>query len=268
MRVERNLSILGNLRLVGVMADPVAQVRTPQLMSELFADRGINALCIPLHVPGSELGPALAALRSLRNFNGVVLTIPHKQNGSQYCDRISDRVRWSGSVNCIRLRPDGTLEGETFDGCGFVAGLRDQDIRIKGKRVLLAGAGGAAASIAAELAREGVATLHIQNRDVSRAKTLGELVSTHFPATSVSSGPVFADAFDLVVNATSVGLNPDDPSPIAATKLSSATVVAEALVSPVPTRLERAAKSVGAQYIGGIAMLQGQLDLIADFLSG
>ncbi|APZ50474.1 shikimate dehydrogenase family protein [Salipiger abyssi] len=261
------LSIPGSARLIGVMADPVAQVRTPQLLSEAFAEASVEALCLPMHVPAGNLGAALDAARSIRNISGFVLTIPHKEQGVAFCDAVSERVTLSGSVNAVRVQPDGSLLGETFDGRGFVGGLKQAGYAIAGKRVLLVGAGGAAASIAAELLTEGISELHLLNRTPERAERLAARLAPAFPDRRIGLAGAEAAPVDLVVNATSVGLRGDDPMPLTADRLAGADMVAEALVPPQQTALGRAAQEAGIAYLDGRAMLQGQLGLLRDFFS-
>lgn len=260
-------SIPGTMRLVGVAADPVAQVRTPQLLSEAFAEASVEAFCMPMHVPAEALGAALGSARAIANVAGFVLTIPHKEQGVAHCDTVSDRVTLSGSVNAIRVQPDGSLLGETFDGRGFVAGLRKGGHTMAGKRVLLVGAGGAAASIAAELLKEGITELHLLNRTPERAQRLADRLSPAFSGCSIGLAGTSPERVDLVVNATSVGLRADDPMPLAEDRLKGADLIAEALVPPHLTALGRAAQDADIAYLDGRAMLLGQLDLLREFFS-
>jgi shikimate dehydrogenase len=262
-----SLSITGSMRLVGVLADPVAQVRTPQLLSEALAEVSQDVLCVPMHVSTATLGSALDATRSIKNVFGFVLTIPHKEQGVRFCDSVSDRVKLSGSVNAIRVEPDGRLLGDTFDGRGFVGGLRLAGYPVSGKRVLLVGAGGAAASIAVELMKEGISEMHLFNRTPERAERLAARLRPAFPDCRIGLAGAAPGPVDLVVNATSVGLRGDDPMPLNTERLAGAEMIAEALVPAQQTALGRAAHNAGVPYLDGRAMLQGQLGLLRDFFS-
>ncbi|MDK3019742.1 shikimate dehydrogenase family protein [Pseudodonghicola flavimaris] len=264
---DTSLSVPGTARLVGVMADPVAQARTPQLLSEAFAEAAVESLCVPMHVVAEKLGAALGAARTVSNVAGFVLTIPHKEQGVGFCDAVSDRVTLAGSVNAIRVEPDGSLLGETFDGRGFVGGLEQAGYAVAGKRVLLVGAGGAAASIAAELLKEGISELFLLNRTPTRAEHLAERLRPAFPDCRIGLAGEPPAPVDLVVNATSVGLRDDDPMPLSAERLDGAEMIAEALVPARQTALGRAAQDAGIAYLDGRAMLQGQLGLLRDFFS-
>ena len=146
-----------------IAADPIAHVKTPQRLNALLRERGVDGVMVPFHVSPDGLPALFAGLRGLRNLGGLVVTVPHKEQAAVLCDEITPAARLIGAVNAIRLR-DGKLAGGNFDGLGFVAGLRAQGHEPAGRRVYLAGLGGAGKAIACALAEAGPARLDLYNR--------------------------------------------------------------------------------------------------------
>lgn len=260
------MTISGRTRLYGILADPIAQVRTPQAFNALCAARGFDAVLVPFQVAPDDLATAVAGLRWLRSLGGLVVTVPHKRAMAALCDRLEPMGRLVGAVNAVRREADGSLLGENFDGRGFVAGLRAQGREPRGRRALLLGAGGAGAAIAFALAEAGVAELAIANRSAARGEALAAAVAAAFPGVAVRSAAAEGEGFDLLVNATSLGLRPEDPLPLPADSIPADALVAEVVMQPEVTALLRAAAARGAATHGGLHMLHGQLQAIAAFL--
>lgn len=256
------MQISGTTRLVGLLADPIAQVRTPQAFNALFAERGLDADTVGLHVAPAGLAEAWRGLARLGNLSGFVVSIPHKLDAARLCDALGPRARLAGTVNAVRREPDGRLIGETFDGVGFVAGLRAEGFDPAGARVLLLGAGGAAASIAFALAEAGAGAIEIVNRSPAKANDLAARLAAAFPRLDASAAATGRPGAGLIVNATSLGLSPQDGLPLDAGLIGAGACVAEALIAPAPSALARAAAARGARHIDGRPMLNGQLMLL------
>jgi shikimate 5-dehydrogenase len=136
------LEIDGTTRIFGIIADPIAQVKTPQAINRLAAEHGGAAVMVPLHVAADGLAAAFAGLRTVKNLGGVVVTVPHKTAALALCDAVSSRARQVDAINAVRREPDGRLVGDMFDGLGFVAGLERAGISVGGLHIYVAGAGG------------------------------------------------------------------------------------------------------------------------------
>jgi shikimate dehydrogenase len=258
--------ITGKTRLFGITADPIEHVRAPQVFNPVFAERGFDAVLVPFHVAPDGLEALMDGFRRIRNLGGFVVTVPHKLRTAELCDEVGPAGRLIGSVNAVRRDPDGRLIGEMFDGKGFVAGLEQAGYDLRGRDVLLAGAGGAGRAIAFAVAEAGARRLTIANRTASRAEELARAVLRATPGVEVLAGPADPAGHDLVINATSLGLKPNDPLPIDAGRLEPATAVAEIIMEPETTALLVAAQERGCPIFYGRPMLACQVDLIADFI--
>jgi shikimate dehydrogenase len=266
MREITMREITGHTRVFAILADPIAQVKAPQGLNRIMAARGVDGVMVPLQVAPAGLPALLAGLRAVDSFGGCIVTMPHKTAVVPLLDRVSDAARLVGAVNVVRREPDGSLVGEILDGAGFVAGLRHAGHEPRGRRAYLAGAGGAANAIAFALAEAGIARLTIHNRTPARIQDLfGRLRRLH-PDLVLASGGADPGGHDLVVNATSLGLRPDDPLPLDPEGLGPDQLVAEIIMEPAETALLRAAAARGCRTHPGLPMLASQLDLMADFM--
>jgi shikimate dehydrogenase len=257
--------IRGTTLLYPVLGSPIAQVKAPMLYNALFARSGLDAAVVPVEVAPEDLPRTLEALFRARNIPGVFVTIPHKSATADLVDDCSDAVRIAGACNAVVRRRDGSLYGDLFDGIGFVRAAGKHGFRVAGARCLVVGAGGAGAAIAAALgaARAGAVRLHDTRRE--HAAALAARLQGHCPATVFDAGAADAAGFDLVVNATPLGMEADDPLPIDVTRLSPATTVAEIVMKREITPLLAAARALGCATILGREMLEEQMPLYLEF---
>ena len=259
--------ITGHTKIMLLMADPVSHVVGTEAITAFMRAAGHDFLCVPVHVGAQDLPVAVDAMRRFRNCVGSGITIPHKIPVLSLLDEVTARARMIGSVNYVRRDPDGKLTGDNVDGSGFVAGATKAGVRLEGLRVLLLGAGGAGRSLAFALAGARVAELVVSNRDHEKARKLVKLVSTAHPALSVRTGDADAKGFDLVVNATSLGMaGMDGPDPLDLSTLSAGMIVADIVMTPERTRLLQAAETKGCRLLFGRQMMDGQLALAREFL--
>jgi shikimate dehydrogenase len=266
--VELSVPIDGATLLTAIIADPVAQARTPRLLNSALARRGVNAALVPMHVPAGDLRAAIEGLRVSRNFAGAVISMPHKRTIVALLDELTREASDVGACNVIRRQPNGALLGTMLDGHGFVTGLRQAGIAVDGRRVLLIGAGGAAAGIAFALAANGIATLAIHNRTADAATILAARLARSFPAVEVRCDVGDSTGHDLVVNATSLGMRSDDALPIDVARLDANAVAAEAVLAPDETQFLVAAAARGLRTHRGRHMLEAQIEPMIDFMLG
>lgn len=258
--------ITGTTRLMGILADPILQVKTPQRMNELLQRLGYDGILVPMHTRAENLTEVVAGLRKLENLAGVIVTVPHKTAVLALCDDASPATRLIGAANVVRRDPDGRLTATMLDGEGFVRGLMQAGVSLEGKTAYLAGAGGAANAIAFSLLAGGVARLTIGNRTAARAQDVQQRVAQLYPDADVRVGTNDPSGHDLVINATSLGMADGDPLPLDVTRLQPDQLVCEIIMQPADTALLQAAQARGCRIHYGAPMLACQIELMAEFL--
>lgn len=252
----------GSSLLLPIVGHPIAQAKSPEVWSAMFRLHAINAVCVPVHVRPDHLAGFFQAARELENLCGVIVTIPHKVAALDLVDALSERSRLAQSVNFVAFGADGRWLGDTIDGTGFVANLRTGGDDPRGMRTLLVGSGGVGTAIAFALADAGVRELVLYDVDERRASH----VATRLRAAGQAAitGEPDPAGFDLVVNATPVGMREGDPLPIDVERIAPGTVVADVIVEP--TRLTRLAEARGCRVHVGSGMMNHQLAPMAEHL--
>jgi len=258
--------ITGTTRLYAIIGDPIGHVRTPMAFNDYFAARNIDAVCLPIHIGRDDLPRGWAGLHAILNLDGFIVTAPHKQESARLCDALEGDGVYTQVVNAVRREPDGRFVGTLLDGRGFVSGMTSHGHDVKGRRFYIAGAGGAGTALAYALAGDGAAAITIHNRTRSKAESLVAGVKKAFPACDVQLGTANAAGHDVVVNATSLGLKPDDPLSFDLASVDPTALVAEVVMKPEMTPLLIAAEKRGHTIHFGTHMLNGQLELMMQFL--
>jgi shikimate dehydrogenase len=258
--------ITGTTRLYAIIGDPIAHVRTPMAFNDYFSARNIDAVCLPVQIGRDDLPRGWAGLKSMVNLDGFIVTAPHKAEAARLCDKLEGDGVHTKVVNVVRRGPDGSFSGTLLDGRGFVSGLIKQGHQVKGRRLYMAGAGGAGTALAYALADAGAAALTIHNRTRSRAEKLVTDVGAAYPDIEVRVGTADASRHDIVVNATSLGLKPDDGHAFNLASADPSALVAEVVMKPDMTPLLIAAEKRGYAIHFGIHMLNSQLELMIQYL--
>lgn len=254
--------ITGTTSIIALLADPIDHVRAQVALNDRLGAAGVDAVVVPLHVPADGLRATVEAMRRADNVVGLLVTIPHKQAIAALCDELGPNATVVGSANAVRVG-DGRAVGEVFDGVGLVAAAAANGLRPRGKRVLVAGIGGAGSAVAAAVANDDPAELVLANRTASKAEALAATLAAHCPT---RVGPASAAGHDLIINCTSLGLDPDDPLPIDLLGLSPGAGVIDIIANPEWTELRRRADAAGHPTMGGAPMIDHQLGAIVDFL--
>jgi len=257
----------GATRVHFIVGDPIAQVKSPANVTRAYHERGLNAFVMPAHVTPADLAAWFAGVSLARNVDGIIATVPHKFACHDLCATTSDRAGFLRTVNTMRRNPDGTWHGDMFDGLGFVAAMNDNGCNPTGKKALLVGAGGAGSAIAHALVTAGVSELAIYDEDATRRETLVQRLAGlgKCPVASGSSDP---SGFDIVLNATPVGMKESDPLPLQVAKLNSAMFVGCVITQPAVTPLIATARAKGCLTMTGAHMFGRVSDLMIDFLVG
>jgi shikimate dehydrogenase len=180
-------------------------------------------------------------------------------------DEVSPAVRVAGACNAVRRGKDGRLQGDMFDGEGFVRGLANKGLVLRGARALVVGSGGVGCAIAASLAAAGVGALALFDVNTAPAEALAQRLRAHYPLIAVSTGSRDPAGCDLVVNATPLGMNPGDPLPIDIERLESRTFVGEVVMKTEMTAFLRAAQERGCRIQVGTDMLFEMIPAYLEF---
>lgn len=259
--------ITGRTKFIALIGDPLTHARSPELVNALLIKEGIygDVIFIPFAVEASGLSAVILALKQLENFIGAIITMPHKQAIVQLLDKVSSLGQAIGAVNVIRREKDGTLIGDNFDGEGFVAGLLQAGHQIADQKFLLIGAGGAAAAIACSLALHGAGLIDFQNRTPVKAQHIVERIKSIKPQFNTAS---FASIphYDILINATSLGMKSEDGLPVSEDWIDRADVIAEVVVTSDLTPLLKLARDKGKATHLGLPMLTSQLALFLKFV--
>jgi shikimate dehydrogenase len=256
---------------LGIVGDPVAHSLSPQMQNAALKHSKIDMQYARFHIRPNELAPALAFI-SEACLVGINLTLPHKIAAAGLVDQLDENAKRFGAVNTIKI-DQGKLRGFNTDGRGFSRAIREEfSVDLRDMRVLLLGAGGAARAIALQCAKENCERLVVTNRTFDKAQKLTDDLRDFFGGPRVL-GPVarlqavaleesaiqFQIAnVDLVVNATPLGQNRSDPSPIPARLLAPHLMVYDTIYSAEPTPLISAGLEAGARTANGLSMLLHQ----------
>jgi shikimate dehydrogenase len=239
-------------RIAAVIGDPVRHSLSPRLHNAGFAALGLDWTYVACPVAEGEAAEAVEAMRTL-GIEGMSVTMPHKKSVASAVDGLSPTAAKLGAVNCI-TRDGDRLVGENTDGIGFVDSLRSQlQMDLDGLTIVIVGAGGAARSIALATADHG-AKVGVFNRTAKSAEQLVEIVGA---SSAVVQEEAIRDA-DLVVNATSLGMDKGDSLPFDLNFLSKGQSLIDLIYEPEKTALLAEAESLGVRTLNGVAMLLHQ----------
>jgi shikimate dehydrogenase len=254
----------GATRLVPVVGDPIAQVKSPYGMTQAFEQRGRDMICVPMQVAPADFALFMAAMRAMKNVDGIIVTVPHKFAAHDACDSVSGTARFLRTTNVIRRMPDGRLHGDMCDGVGFVEACRANGCVFHDKSALLVGTGGAGTAIAHAVAAAGVARLTLADIDHARRDELvTRLAREGFP---VAAGDADASTHDIVLNATPLGMREGDPLPVTPGTLRAGQFVGDVVTKPEVPPLIAEARRLGLPNSNGVAMFGKVRDLLVDFL--
>ncbi|MFC1949640.1 shikimate dehydrogenase [Chloroflexota bacterium] len=259
-----NGSISSKTTICGIIGDPIEHTMSPAMHNAAFREMGLDYIYLPLRVTREDLGSAIEGLKAL-NIRGLNVTIPHKVEVMQYLGRLDPLAEKIGAVNTI-VNDEGIMTGYNTDATGFLQPLLEREIEPEGKNIVILGAGGASRAVSYILADRG-AKLKIMNRqlELAWAEELAARISHVFnmrveamELTRANLIYALEDA-DILVNATSVGMSPNnDETPVEADLLRPGLIVCDIVYNPIQTKLIREAEAAGAKTISGINMLVWQ----------
>ncbi len=241
-----------------VIGDPIDHSLSPNIHSAAFRELNLDSSYIGYRIPKGELEVGIQGLKKIK-IDGFNITIPHKIEMMKYLDKMDESCSLIGAVNTVS-NEEGILKGYNTDMDGFLEPFKKKELNIKGTKVLLIGAGGAARAIVAGFAKEKAKSITIANRTLEKASSLSRFSKTiGLDANAIKIKDV-KDAgknYDIIVNATSIGLK-NEPSVISLEGVNEKTIVYDIVYAPMNTDFIKKAKAEKAIIIYGYEMLLGQ----------
>jgi len=257
--------ISGKTTLIAHLGFPTEAFKAPMIYNPWFDKQGIDAVVVPMGVKPEDYAVSLAQIFRFSNLRGALVTMPHKVTTMGLVDEVTPTARVAGACNAILKRPDGTLLGDQFDGAGFVRGVERKGRLFKGTRVLVSGAGGVGSAIAASIAAAGAAELMLFDMSDASAEALAARLREHYPQMKVTTGSKDPAGYDVVVNATPLGMKDSDPLPFDVDRIDPATFVGEVVMKTEYTPLLQAAKAKGCAVQVGTDMLFEMIPAYLEF---
>jgi len=259
------VDISGKTRLIAHLGVPTEAFKAPLIYNPWFAARGIDVVVTPMGVEAADYPEFLKLVFRLRNILGALVTMPHKTTTVGLVDRASETARIAGACNAVRLGRDGKLEGDMFDGEGFVRGVLRNGRAIAGASALVIGAGGVGSAIAASLAKADAARLALFDIDAAAVDGLAGRISESYPAVAITTGLNDPAGFDIVVNATPLGMAPGDPLPTDMSRIAPEAFVGEVVMTQAETAFLAAARARGCETQIGLDMNYEQIPAYLEF---
>jgi len=257
--------ITGHTEIIAHIGYPTHSFKAPMIYNPYFDSANIDAVVVPMGCKAEDYPVFLKSVFNLSNIRGALITMPHKVTTVGLLDEVSAAVKVAGACNAVKRLPDGRLVGDMFDGEGFVRGVLRKGLKLQGARVLVVGSGGVGCAIAASLAGAGIAAITLYDVNDASAKALGARLKEHHPQIDVQTGSNDPQGFDLVVNATPMGMNPGDPLPIDMDRVSSNTFMGEVVMKTEVTPFLAAARAKGCATQVGTDMLFEQIPAYLEF---
>lgn len=257
--------ISGKTALIAHLGYPTESFKAPMIYNPWFEQQGIDAVVVPMGVKPGDYPAALATLARFTNLKGALVTMPHKVTTLSLADEVTTTARIAGACNALLKRADGTWLGDQFDGAGFVRGLLRKGRVLRGARVILTGTGGVGSAIAASLAAEGVAHISLYDTHAASAQSLAERLTTYYPQLSVQIGSNDPAGYDVVVNATPLGMKEGDPLPFDVARIAPSAIVGEVVMKAEHTPLLQAALAKGCGVQVGTDMLFEMIPAYLEF---
>ena len=257
--------ISGKTTVIAHLGYPTFAFKAPLIYNPWFDKNDIDAVVVPMGVKPEEYRQFFPLLFKMSNIHGALVTMPHKVTTIDLVDELTPTARVAGAANAVLLREDGTLLGDQFDGEGFVRGVLRKGFDLNGKRALVVGNGGVGSPIAASLAAAGVGAMGLFDPNTAASESLGDRLVAAYPELQIATGSKDPDGYDIVVNATPLGMKDDDPLPMDVDRIAPTTFVGEVVMKQEITPFLQAALDKGCQVQVGKDMLFEQIPAYLEF---
>jgi shikimate dehydrogenase len=258
-------SIDGLTELIAHIGYPTHSFKAPHIYNPYFVARGINAVVVPYAVEAIDYADFIRSLFRAKNIRGALITMPHKISTIGLADVITPTARIAGSANALKRDETGALVADMFDGEGFVRGIVRKGFTTLGAKALVVGSGGVGSAIAASLAKAGVRELCVADSNASSALALCARLRENYSSLKARITSNDPTGFDLIVNATPLGMNSTDPLPFDIEKIAANTFVGEVVMTQTMTPLLKAAAARGCPYQVGTDMLFEMIPAYLEF---
>ncbi len=257
--------ITGHTKIIAHLGVPTESFRAPMIYNPFFKEQGVDCVVVPMGCGPDDFPQFMRMVARLTNFTGALITMPHKVPVVDLLDEMSPAVRVCGACNAVKRGDDGRLLGDMFDGEGFSRGLLRKGCGIAGRSALVVGSGGVGSAIAAALAGAGLARLGLYDVNGAAADRVAGRLSDSYPAVAVSTGSNDPEGWDIVVNATPLGMNEGDPMPVDVARIAPTTFVGEVVMKREETAFLAAARAQGCATQVGSDMLFEQIPAYLEF---
>jgi shikimate dehydrogenase len=257
--------ISGKTQLIAHLGYPTESFKAPMIYNPYFEKHGIDAVVVPMGCKPEQYPAFLGLVFKLSNIHGALITMPHKVTTTALMDELSVSAKVAGACNAVRLGAGGKLVGDMFDGEGFVRGVLRKGRVLSGARVLVTGNGGVGSAIAASLAKAGVAELALFDAHAPTMNGLAERLRANYPKLKVATGSIDPAGYDVVVNATPLGMKPGDPLPMDVSRIAPSTFVGEVVMKQEITPFLAAVRARGCEFQIGTDMLFEQIPAYLEF---
>ncbi len=257
--------ISGTTKLIVHLGTPTESFKSPMIYNPYFAKHGIDAVVVPMGCKAEDYAHFLKLVFKLTNIQGALVTMPHKVTTVALLDEVSTTVKVAGACNAVRFGAGGQLQGDMFDGEGFVRGMMRKGREPYGARVLVSGCGGVGSAIAASLAKAGVSMLGLYDAHAPMMEALAKRLRIYYPLMELSTGSNDPVGYDVVVNATPLGMKEGDLLPFDVARIAPSTFVGEVVMKTEITPFLAAARARGCPYQIGTDMLFEQIPAYLEF---
>lgn len=261
-------------RIIGIIGYPLKHTLSPAMHNAAFEALHLNMIYLPLPINPDGFETAVKGILSLDNLAGLNVTMPYKEMVIDLLDEVSLEAATLGAVNTICRNKDKWI-GHNTDGEGYINSLKNMGIDIAGQNVVILGAGGACRAVAFSLVRSGIVSLVLVNRTVERAVTLAGEIKKLIGGINITAlgledarVPEYINQAHLLINATSLGMKPDDPLPINPALIHSGLIVSDLIYNPRETGLLKEARARGAKTVEGMGMFVHQGALAFELWTG
>jgi shikimate dehydrogenase len=247
--------ISGTTTLVAHLGYPTHTFTSPLICNPWFEKHGIDAVVVPMGIKAEDYPDFFRSVFTLTNLRGALVTMPHKVTTMGLVDETSTTAAIAGATNAVLRREDGSLLADQFDGAGFVRGMLRKGFDPSGRRALVVGNGGVGSAIAASLAGLGLAEIGLFDPDAAASEALAHRIGLHYPDVTVDTGSRDPEGYDLIVNATPIGMNDGDPLPVDVDRIAPLSYVGDVVLKTDITPFLQAAKDKGCTIQVGSDML-------------